>query len=424
MEILILSKDFIGSTFKTPSGGILTVKASYVNETLRKRFICECSICSKDTELWPYGSINAPKYNIKNGNVPCGCSKPKWKEWQWLIKVKRHCSKQGYKFLGWDGEFIGDKTKVCLFNPSTGNTWKSTSAGKLLSGQGDPKTPHHLLQRKPDEYYVKMFMDSGKFPKGTVFKRDNVTKDKFDCYSYWDVECPVCKEDIFSSNGFPYIFKASNTSLRDGALPCRCYKGYTKTEAEMRFILENICEEEGHVFKDFTNDYTTVKETSVDWVCSEGHNCKTNLYDFTKGVRCRACYDNIPKTQNGYYRTRTEEDDWLYVLKFTRECDQFIKVGRTFVKTVRPRELDLLCKTNSKRVECLLRLKSNHDRVWNLEQKVLDYFKRDYRYFHNAEFKGSSECLAISCLSEVITTLKTEIEGDSNFTIVEDNYDK
>lgn len=419
-----MSENFIGSTFPTPSGGTLTVKESYVNSSNRKRFICECSICSEDKELWPYGSINSPKYNLEHNNIPCGCSKPRWKEWQWDIKVKRYCGEVGYEFLGWAEEFKGDKTKVKLFNHKTGNTWESTSAGKLLSGQGDPKTPHYLSQRKPDHYYIDMFMSSGKFPKGTKFSRDNVTKDKFDCYSYWDVECPVCKEDIFSQNGFSYTFKASNTSLRDGALPCRCYKGYTKTEEEMRFIIESICKEEGHTFIDFSDDYTTVKESSVKWNCSEGHSCETNLYDFTKGVRCRSCYDNIPRAQNGYYKTRTEEDDWLYVLLFTREQDSFIKVGRTFVKTVRPREMDLLYKTDSKQVKCLLRVLSCHENIWNLEQQILDKFKRDFRYFHNAEFKGSSECLDVSCLKSVIEDIKITVKGDSYFTIVEDNYGK
>lgn len=418
-----MSENFIGSTFPTPAGGTLTVKESYVNSSNRKRFICECSICSEDEELWPYGSINSPKYNLEHNNIPCGCSKPRWKEWQWDIKVKRYCEEVDYEFLGWAEEFKGDKTKVKLFNPKTGNTWGSTSAGKLLSGQGDPKTPHYLSQRKPDHYYVDMFMSSGKFPKGTKFSRDNVTKDKFDCYSYWDVECPVCKEDIFSQNGFSYTFKASNTSLRDGALPCRCYKGYTKTEGEMRFIIESICKEEGHTFIDFSDNYTTVKESSVIWNCSEGHSCETNLYDFTKGVRCRSCYDNIPRAQNGYYKTRTEEDDWLYVLLFTREEDSFIKVGRTFVKTVRPREMDLLYKTDSKQVKCLLRVLSCHENIWNLEQKILDKFKRDFRYFHNSEFKGSSECLDVSCLKSVLEDIKTIVKGDSNFTIVEDNYE-
>ena len=399
----MIKDSFIGSEFNTPSGGILTVKESYVNENNRKRYVCECSLCSKDKELWPYGSINSPKFNLEVGNTPCACSKPRWKEFQWKIRVQRKCDEKGYVFNGWYGDYKGCATKLNLYNPETNNTWYSLSAEKLLCGQGDPKTPHHLAQRNPDEYYINMFMSSGKFPVGTVFTRDNITKDKYDCYSYWDVECPVCKEDIFSQNGFSYTFKASNTSLRDGARPCRCYKGYTKTEDEIIFMINHLCATEGHAFLGFESGYSTVKETYINWICVEGHRNNTNLYDFlTNGVRCRTCYNNIPRTRNGYYKDRLDEDDYLYVMGITRGEEYFIKVGRSFVATKRPRDLDLKSVIKADKIEYISKWLGRHEDIWHFENEILNKFREDFRYFEVGAFKGSSECLKSDCTGNLI----------------------
>lgn len=40
----------------------------------KKRFTLECTYCSRDSELWPRGSITSGKYSLQQGQIPCGCS--------------------------------------------------------------------------------------------------------------------------------------------------------------------------------------------------------------------------------------------------------------------------------------------------------------------------------------------------------------
>ncbi|AKO61121.1 endonuclease [Pseudoalteromonas phage H101] len=420
---------FTGTEIATPKEGILTVKYYQIipknkrNNKNTKRYICECSICSLDKELWPLGSINAPKYNLTHGNIPCGCAvNPKWKEFQWEVKVKRETEKRGYIFSGWvNGEFKGDKTKLLMHNPETGNTWNTLSAGKFIAGQGDPKTKHHLKQRKSDQHYRELFESSGKFPEGTIFERDNINKDKFDCYSYFNVTCPLCKDDIFSKAGFPYTFRGASSSLRTGARPCRCYTGYSKNIEEQTFYLDYLCKDEGHTSLGITDEYKGAKFTKFNWLCKEGHENITNINDFTtNGVRCRSCYDNIPRTQNGYYKDRVDEDDMLYVLLFHRPEDSFIKVGRSFVVTRRARELDLKGKFGANSVDCLFIIQGRHDDIWHLEQETLEVFRGKFRFFCIGEHKGGSECLSCDCTEQVIDYIEERVNKDNTFFITQE----
>jgi len=85
---------FIGTQFPTPKGGTLTVIGDNGLKGNDRKYTLECSICSKDEELWPLGSIQTTKRILNKGSVPCGCAKnPKWKEWQNKIRVQRESVK-------------------------------------------------------------------------------------------------------------------------------------------------------------------------------------------------------------------------------------------------------------------------------------------------------------------------------------------
>lgn len=415
---MAIKDSFINETFKSLQDSVLTVKESYLKNN-RKRYILECSVCSKDEELWPYGSINSTKYSLQQGNIPCGCSKnTKWKEWQWEIRIKRKCEDRGYTFTGFSSNFKGGNTKLNLYNPVTGNNWSTLSADKLIQGQGDPKHPHHLDARKPDEYYINMFNETGCYPEGTTFSRNNEKKDKMGCFSYWDVTCPVCREDEYSKAGFTNTFTCSNVSLRKGAKPCRCYKGYAYNEEERRFKLDSICKHEGHKFKGFEGEWQG-QFTYLLWECKEGHTNRTTVDNFLDGVRCPSCYHNIPRQQNGYYPERLNDQDSLYVLRFTKGIDTFIKVGRTFIDTKYPRSLELKRIVKADSVDTLLKVQSRHENIWYLENKVLDNFRENYRKSFKKPFKGSSECLKSEITDEVLDYIYTLIKGDSRFKILE-----
>jgi len=135
---------FIGSNFDTPKGGVITVVGISTSPRVdgHKKYLCECSICSKDTELFPdlFESVKRGLTGSKSRKprVICGCTKFKWSESQQVILVKREAALRGYTFSGWSGVFKGAKTKLHLYNPVTGNSWDSTTINNFNEGNGDP----------------------------------------------------------------------------------------------------------------------------------------------------------------------------------------------------------------------------------------------------------------------------------------------
>lgn len=67
---------FVGKTFATPKGGIITVLGVVQRVTNRPKYVwVSCSICSMDDELWPEGSICCMPGSLTKGCAPCSCSK-------------------------------------------------------------------------------------------------------------------------------------------------------------------------------------------------------------------------------------------------------------------------------------------------------------------------------------------------------------
>lgn len=82
-------------------------------------WIATCSVCSRDNELFPYGSIRvSPSELSVSGKLSCGCSKaPRLAERQNKVIVERECTKRGYKFINWAGKYEGvNKTKILVFD--------------------------------------------------------------------------------------------------------------------------------------------------------------------------------------------------------------------------------------------------------------------------------------------------------------------
>ena len=132
-------REFIGTTFPTPKGGVLEVVGCCVEKCGHNAlFKVECSICSDDVELFPDGFMSRKGHLVK-GKVTCGCAKsPHWSEPQFKVLVERECEKRNYKFLGWVEDFVGSKTKLHLHNLNNGNVWNTTSIDTFLRGKGCP----------------------------------------------------------------------------------------------------------------------------------------------------------------------------------------------------------------------------------------------------------------------------------------------
>lgn len=133
--------DFIGTKFDTPKGGTLRILPWKGDRRGgAKIYPMHCSICSKDTELFPGGSITGEKSELESGRSPCGCSSSKkWREEQWAILVKRRCVEKGYTFKGWAGVFRGAKTKLSLECKEHGVWSTSTINGFINNTNGCPQ---------------------------------------------------------------------------------------------------------------------------------------------------------------------------------------------------------------------------------------------------------------------------------------------
>lgn len=405
---------YVGLEITTPKGGILKV----ISIEKQGRCLCACSICSEDKELFPEQTFSVKRYRLLKGSIPCGCTKIKWSEAQYKVKIKRRCKQTGYVFGGFVGKFKGHTTKLKLFNPVTGNRWETTSLqGYLNTKTVDPvegKILNRLGSQKTDEYHINNFMSTGKFIEGTIFGRSD-NKDKNGCYSYWGYKCPVCSYDEYSEDGTcSGVFIGSQTHLKNGKLSCRCARSYRwsieQQESKIRKALVG-CDS---IFTGWVGKWKG-DLTKFEWICYEKHICKTSVGKFLSGQRCKICAE--ASNSFGYYEGRSKEVDYLYIYEL--KDLPYIKIGRTFNPKVRMRD-------NSLRIsrfygeDFKLEIKqtlfsADHLSVYNKEQYLLGNTSgspfSDYKVKIEDGY-GSSELLYKEALHLVIENLNNDV----NFT--------
>jgi hypothetical protein len=295
-ELTPSQKEFLGTEFPTPKGGVLRV-VGVMDEKAGSGalFQIECNKCSSDSELFPEG-FSSVKGSLLKGAVPCSCSKsPQWSETQQRIRVTRKATKKGYNFLGWAEEYKGIYTKLKLYNPATDHTWESTNLnGFMNNDQEDPEKGRLKTIRAntfPDEKHIKDFMETGKFLEGTTFKRNTVREDSKGSLSYWDITCPKCSEDEYTKNGLcSGVFTAKVSHLKLGQNPCRCSDNCRWTQGQREYQLKKVCFVEDLTFIGLVGDYVGNK-SKFEWICCEGHNNVSPVHHFLNGTRCRTCRD-------------------------------------------------------------------------------------------------------------------------------------
>lgn len=129
-----MDKEVTGKVYRI-KGSELTVTEPLPrgkNEPLN--VICTCNICSKDKELWPYGSIKSYKGSLDSGTLPCGCSSStKLKKWQYKIIIERVCKERSLEFRGFKGKYRGCKTKIILFSKSLNVEWDTSTVSSFIN---------------------------------------------------------------------------------------------------------------------------------------------------------------------------------------------------------------------------------------------------------------------------------------------------
>ncbi|WP_175044360.1 hypothetical protein [Aeromonas hydrophila] len=187
---------FIGSTFQTPKGGVLTVVGDNGLKGNKKRYQLTCSICSLDGELFPE-LFESPKGNLVNGAIPCGCSKkPEWKPFQINIIVSRLCLESGYGYIGFPEGYKNHRSKFEYNCPIHGK--QKASYQDFVNGDS---RCHHCSGTKK-----KTLSESETIVKEICTKEGygylDFPEGYKNAYSKFEYLCPVHGKQIVSYDGF------------------------------------------------------------------------------------------------------------------------------------------------------------------------------------------------------------------------------
>lgn len=196
-----------------------------------KIYILKCSSCSNDIELFGEGIFKSLRSNLVRGSLPCGCSsKREWSKDQFSILCSRKARKVGYKFLGFDGDWRGNKTKIRMLCEKHGE-WSSSIINSFLdTGCGCPRCKFEessLRNTKPDEIMIASFFASGAFHPDTKFWRSARVNTK-GYKPYWCMSCPECDEQSVAFSG----------DLQIGHRPCACSKS-RQQHAYINWVVDN-----------------------------------------------------------------------------------------------------------------------------------------------------------------------------------------
>ncbi|CAL9961023.1 hypothetical protein VPHF99_0059 [Vibrio phage F99] len=345
-------------------------------------FSVECSVCSKDQELWPFGSIKVTKDGLSRYHVPCGCSKAvQWNEKQLEVIVSRLCKTLGYTFKGFCGVFSGMKSKMILENNCTGNVWNTTTVKNFLNGSRDPKASgKHKWTVQEREYQIqeRLLKLQGKF-----LKWEGIYKGPLSKFSW------LCKEG--------HTCQTSVGSFLNAKVGCNVCSGSVRWSVKERVTqISELLSSVNGKFKGWlgSNNYENTQSV-LKWECDQGHDCTTKVHDFVYGgVRCATCYKEHHRKLGygyGYFPHRSSEQDNLYIIRFKR--DETIKVGRAFDMDNRIHTSNGLLKSSNHKLEDIEILKTftgTHQEVWDTEQWVHEELTE--RGFHAHWITWTQEC--------------------------------
>ena len=308
------SFDLVGAKFKTLRDAEITV-VDYIRSGDKTMYVMVCSFCSEDTELFPYGSIVQTKDRILKGSFNCGCCRPRWNEMQYKILVKRICKENDYSFLGWHGEFKGNKTKLLLKNNKTSYHWNTTDINKLFLGRKDPSergVRTGITRSLPIDILSDRLFRSGRFLEGTIFCQRS--KPKTCLY-----RCPKCSVDEYVSAGVCSGVFSISYDKSEVHLSCRCSKAYRWTQDQRKLQIQLLMGR-GEEFLYWDTESPKNKQKFF-WRCKEGHTVKTGVTAFVcNGNRCRKC------AKHGY---SIDKAGWFYLVRWYDTEFSTLKYGIT-----------------------------------------------------------------------------------------------
>ena len=185
-------------------------------------YILRCSKCVQDSELFGEGVFKSMKTSLVVGGIPCGCSqRVNWSQEQSFVLCCRKAKELGHIFVGFEGDWKGQKTKITMLCEKHGK-WSSGTISRLVNGNGCPgcgsgsgsDTTIKAVRKantKSDDVMIKSFHDSNAFHPDTKFWRSE-RLDSQGYPSYWHMFCAECTQ----------CGESRSSDLQQGRRPCSC----------------------------------------------------------------------------------------------------------------------------------------------------------------------------------------------------------
>lgn len=201
----------------------------------KKIYLCLCSECSQDPELFGDGVFISSKSNLVKGQIPCGCSKkPTWSKEQLEIRLQRKVDLTNYKFIGLVDSYRKATTKV-LLECTIHGVWDSTQANAVMIGNFSCPSCTNIKRieilakhnKYEDQKFIDSFYNSGVFSTETIFTRSSKL-DKKGREIYWEYTCQTCK----------VLCCSTASHIKKGRKSCECTK-FNPKQAYIKIILDN-----------------------------------------------------------------------------------------------------------------------------------------------------------------------------------------
>tara|TARA_Y100000588_G_scaffold244854_1_gene259084 strand:+ start:23880 stop:25052 length:1173 start_codon:yes stop_codon:yes gene_type:complete len=383
--------EVLGESYKTKSGNTIRIREKIEKDGLSE-FIVECSRCSLDEELFPYGSIIIDIRKFREKRCSCLCSKtPQLTLKQKSIRCKRILEKY---FAEFKSIFYKDSTCfVEVENPVTKEI-KSFRYEHLINEKVSLKTLDFISHLESE---ISLGGNFNLYPVLNPVSRNN-----------WLLHCHRCSEDIYTESGTcTGMFPTRLDRLKESIFPCRCSDKYRYTIDQWTLRSKIACERSNYKFLGLKD--TDKRNWKISYICPKGHQRSSFMKPFVlQGKRCKLCSKDSYNTA-GYYPDRVEELDTLYLTLFEGD-DVFCKIGRSFNTKSRNSNYP-----NEYKLTVLSEIKLTHQEVWDMEQMLHDVCKGAH-YSPLISFKGSvKECFTTDILNhpEIISTFNLkEIAND------------
>lgn len=308
------------------------------------------------------------------------------------------------EFLGWyNDKYIGCKTRLILQCKCCKTVRKTTTLTTLpkLIGVCRACSYKAVSDRSKDSFVGKS--RSVRNSTHTIVSQD---RNKFVYY-----HCSSCSDD---SELFPKgIFRQCKSDWNAGKCSCACATNLRWSKDQYRILCERKCSSlEDREFIDFCGEWKGHRTKIIQRCRIHGDWDTSTIDKLLHSERgCPSCARD--GSFFGYYPHKAFDEDTLYLIKFYKDNELFIKVGRSFDLNNR---LDDFIKYSGYEIKLLSTTKDIHKNIYRLEQD-LHLLMNEHHYRPLMKFGGSKyECFKEEILNNKYITNIFKYGVDSDVT--------